>query len=915
MKQHDRGLDRSPEFQSIGVHDRFGEDDHDHYRDSYGTSEQSFDNKRLSTITDTSSDMQYVDKVTAGQNVVPVQGARPEIVPAPWGVESGVASLIEPSVLSMNESQSSRKGSFVQEKHSSQSLQRGMVGARMTSPLKDQMSVKSGTSSKQPHYGQHVDYSPPQSPALSYEEDRQDYIHEQQQRSSSHSSLPHQDNDVKASPQSEIETNPSVIHGPIGGLGAGRPDVWMPEKITPQMSQGDISREFSSGAIDLIPEGLNVSQRNTYDSKPNTYVIGSAAPAQVGIKDEGYATGEGDNYPSPAPLMKTGTGVVTAYDFDDGFDGRNEDPFTTKRNQYMSGFSQGMSPLYDTATGGGLDRIESKDIVHLMQHLTVRDAQRNARDTEILVTLVRSAAEMRNNFEDMKAFIAEQDALIMDTADKQHAQTQKAVGGPRQMPGSARSGGQATPSQDDLPSKRRNVFKRALQGLGSKNTAELQNIESMLMQLLDEMEALRSQQVSGAPTLQPRTNSYASDDAGRAGTDTGYEPEGRAGTASSGGDRSAFMSNNSSRQGQYSAARRVPENRVSTVMEGDEEYDDYTARQTADQQRTPKAGSPAAGYYTRGQSEPLHTPPRMHDEEEFTPTTYGSSDKKHKTFSSFLPKQFVSRWSKTTASTEPEYRSSGQKQRPQSQVSRSDSNINEYEYDNSPDDRLRSATSLQDDQYYRDQENRPPSPLVPSTVSDNPKYQAHRNSTNLQHPQPRQGPTDRYQYTLENAATSYHDEKPMSPVSQASARWDNYNPQPGQQSYVAHNLSPISDNGLYNERSGSVSSLTRRTNGPPRPPKIAESDLSEPLVPQRPPKVPHGTMSPSTYIDDVRAARAGSPAFDRSPAAALRSPNNGIASRKPSGPRPLSASSNKDMQKRARFTNSPAQSIGSDGQY
>ncbi|KAK5099100.1 hypothetical protein LTR70_001250 [Exophiala xenobiotica] len=919
LRQHENDPNRSPEYQSIGVHDRFGEDDHDNYRDSYTTDDQSMNEKRLSQMTDASSDVQYVDKVTAGQHVVPVSGARPEFVPAPFGVESGVASLVEPSVLSMRESQPSQKGSFVHENGSSQSLPRQIVGARMTSPLKDQpVSVDSEASMRQPQYAQQVDLSPPQSPARSYEESELDYIPESHERSRSRSPLPSVNFDVEGSPESEITTNPSVIHGPIGGLGAGHPDPWMADTATPPMpSQGGMSRDFSSGAIDLIPEGLNVSQRNTYEPKTNTYTIGQPMQAPVGNKDEGYATGEGDNH-SPAPLTKTVPPVMTNYDFEDPYGGKVHDPFTAKRNKYMSGLSQGMSPLYDGATGKGVDRIQSQDIVALMEHLTVRDAHRNARDTEILVTLVRSAADMRNSFEEMRQYIAEQDALIMQTADKQHQHTQKVVGGPRQMPANVRAAPRSS-SQEDEPNKRRNVFKRALQGLGSKNNAELQNIESMLMHLLDEVEGLRSQHVSAGPTPQPRTNSVVSEDVARPATDTGYEPEGRAGTASSGGDRSVFFSNNSSRQGQYSGAKRVPENRVSTVMEGDEEYDDYNDRRPGSQ-RTPRGLSPVDDPYQRGQSEPLHTPPRMHDEDEITPTSYHSSDKKHKTFSSFLPKQFVSRWSKTTASTEPEYRQSTQaKPRPYSGVSNSGSNMHEYEYEHNPEDRLRSATSLQDEVYYRDQENRPPSPLVPSALSDNPKYQAHRDSQNMEHPQPRQGPTGRYQYTLENAAQRYHNDEALSPISQMSShrQWDNMNSQQTQQSYAHHNMSPISDGGAYNERPGSASSLTRRNNGPPRPPKISDtaSDLSEPLVPQRPPKVPHGTMSPSTYVDDVRAARAGSPAFDKSPIAILRSPNAGNVGRKPSGPRPLSASSNKETQKRARFTNSPIQSVGSGGRY
>ena len=61
----------------------------------------------------------------------------------------------------------------------------------------------------------------------------------------------------------------------------------------------------------------------------------------------------------------------------------DDDPFTgpSKHNRHLSGNSHGMaSPLYDSSTGKGIDRIQSQDIVALMDHLTVRDAQRNARD-------------------------------------------------------------------------------------------------------------------------------------------------------------------------------------------------------------------------------------------------------------------------------------------------------------------------------------------------------------------------------------------------------------------------------------------------------------------------------------------------------------------------------------------------------
>ena len=120
--------------------------------------------------------------------------------------------------------------------------------------------------------------------------------------------------------------------------------------------------------------------------------------------------------------------------------------------------------------------------------------------------------------------------------------------------------------------------------------------------------------------------------------------------------------------------------------------------------------------------------------------------------------------------------------------------MDEYgDYKLRDDDRLRSTQSLareqdrpvshSDAKSVRSQTSRitrTPSPLIPSEASfkseqrrderqaspvhedldhkfDDPKYQAHRNSLLLQHPQPRQGPTGRHQNTLENQAQDYDD--------------------------------------------------------------------------------------------------------------------------------------------------------------
>ena len=842
----------------------------------------------MSNYTDDSMEEPYLDKVTAGQQLGPHLGTNPEYINTPPGVESAVASLCEPSVLDMRDRDSprlSQAGSYEQSARGSPYRQdRNFEVRQSDSPLKQQMLAQ-----RDAGLDQSRGFSPTHSVTQSSDGDY-DHQMEAEKHAEALEAVPMTSDKDATSPESEITTNPSVIQGPIAGYQHGSRDHW-PYGATPPAAEPVMTgnRDLGTPGADLIPEPLSMAHTQ---QKPEVYTIGGPANATPpGTKDEGYETGA--NAPSPAAIprdlpVSQPAAFSPAPQFDDMIS--EDDPFVQKRNQYMSGLSQGMSPLYDSATGRGVDRIQSKDIVALMDHLTVRDAQRSARDTEILITLVRTAAEMRNSFEDMKKFVADQGDVILDTSDKQHEKTQKAIGGPRPQPQSAPRFARTPASEDeDLPAKRRNVFKRALQGLGTKNNQELQNIEGMLMQLLNDMDGLRSLHTGGSLANEPRSTSINSAEHSRLPTDPGYEPEGQAGTSSTGG-RSGVFSNDSSRQANY---RGVPSaqngNRVSTVLERDEEEDDdFDEPQAHEQdQTTPRATmyeEPAS--FTRGESEPLRTPPRLHNSNqgtmsnENTPHTETTSSKKHKSFaSSFLPKM-VSRWSKTTASSGGDYRNSSQaKARPYSQVSRSGSHLDEYDYDAQGDDRLRSNTSLQHDQN-RGQENRPPSPLVPSQLSENPKYQAHRNSLNLQHPQPRQGTTGRFQNHLESEARYYNND-PMSPSSVTSSQWEQQAavagmPGPGPNSAYTHGgqLSPILDTG-YSETSETMhdrdrpidARSTRSTSsssrqGPPRPPKIPDDD---PLVPQRPPKV---MMSPpssrqATYVDHVAAARAGSPALDK----------------------------------------------------
>ena len=478
--------------------------------------------------------------------------------------------------------------------------------------------------------------------------------------------------------------------------------------------------------------------------------------------------------------------------------------------------------------------------------LTVRDAQRNARDTEILVTLVRSAAEMRNSFEEMKKFIAHQDGLLMESSEKQHDRTQKLIGGPRPLPPSGLRSTRQLPSDDgeDMRMKRQNVFKRALKGLTVKSNNDLSKIEDMLEQLLDEVEALR---VQGGDRTAPREASVDPE---------GYEPEGRAGTStSSPGNQSGFFSNSSRpfHESRGNGVRRDSTHRISTVHEADEDVD--LAEATA-QLPSPSSGQNVASH-VRTESAPMNTPPRISMNSgpasvvEITSKGTEKARKHRSSNSSFFPK--ISRWSKTTASSVGDnVRSSMQpprKDRPYSDMSRSGSDLAQGRYkegefyDPHGDDRIRSTYTLEDlQQQQQQQENRPPSPLVPSQVSETPKYRAHRDSFNLQHPQPRQGPSGHYQTQLESQAYGFR-----SPVSPTSDKWRS-NPSlvgpnnANQNRYSSGTrLSPISDAG-YTE----TTSLAARTPPPPRPPKVQDDG---PLVPERPPKV--ASEAGSSYVDHV----------------------------------------------------------------
>ncbi|KAJ5295946.1 hypothetical protein PENANT_c001G09319 [Penicillium antarcticum] len=846
---------------------------------SYG-----YDIESRLTADDDNSDVNYMDKIKEGQHVGVGVAANPQFHQA-MDVESNVASLMDPSVLesqiesqlsSINRSQTDlgqRPGSRSPEKQAGESY-RG-------SPLKQRQDAS--TADETSFHRRMGATSPPQSVTQSYDEMDDSAIMSANVPRGLDS--PMADAESQES-ESEINTNPSIIQGPAGG--AAQRDHWAYNSRSPPVDQYYDGGAGPQGLSDDQQRGLDAeyyqTAKNIFGGEDyyNPSVENQARQlfgTPPGAKDEGYVSAANPMSPSIGTPKQGSRGLagpdaagVAAFD-----DSTPEDPFGPGHQRHFSGYSHGVgSPLYDSATGRGIERIQSQDIVALMDHLTVRDAQRNARDTEILVTLVRSAAEMRTSFEQMKKFIADQDDLIMDNTDRGHERTHKALGGPRPLPPSTSRNRQLNTAEED--DKRKNIFKRALKGLSLKSGNDLSKIEGMLEQLLEEVEYLRSGQDGVSPQRTTRPTSI----------DSAYEPAQNGAPIEN--SRAAYMSS--------PHQRRNSDQRVSTVHEVDEEDLELDE---ADDYMTGHLPVREPPHHERAGSLPLSTPPHKPvaagaRSTETTPKA-DKSDKarKHKSSSSSIfPK--ISRWSKSTAtSVGDNIRNSIQpnrKERPTSDLSRSGSDLAEgtYKgdyYDPQGDDRIRSTYTLDDQQ-----ENRPPSPLVPSQVSEVPKYRGHRGSLELQHPQPRQGPTGRYQSRLETEAQTYGG--PVSPTG--SDQWES-NPSlsavnPNQQRFSgASRLSPISDAG-YSETSS-------RTPGPPRPPKVKDEG---PLVPERPQKA----------LEDEEPAYGASADRVVSRSSAIRSP----PTRKPTGPRPLTSGGAYSPGKinRTRYRGSPMQ-VDHDDEY
>ena len=218
--------------------------------------------------------------------------------------------------------------------------------------------------------------SPPQSVAESIEDQEAPAVAEksQEEQTSDVSRSPEADeHNSPESEESEINTNPSIIQGPIGQYDDRQSPAKGGEKELPYPEDNEVTREkqpdYDFGGFGY---DQNKAKRATYDSNgffnhPQDDYMDEEPMFETpsGAKDEGYVSGA--NLASPTP----GSG---SRDISDGSIGMGiyDNPPAGGHARNLSGYSNGVgSPIYDSATGRGIERIKSKDVIALMDHVRI----------------------------------------------------------------------------------------------------------------------------------------------------------------------------------------------------------------------------------------------------------------------------------------------------------------------------------------------------------------------------------------------------------------------------------------------------------------------------------------------------------------------------------------------------------------
>ena len=403
-------------------------EENNRYRDSLTSSsfrDSTIDSKHMHNYTDHSMDSPYLDKATTAQQIRGV-GANAEYIHTPLAVESAVASLHDPSVVDVRSSQSgiSRIGerSYLdspnEDRHDEaeylennrREYEKNPHGSPLKAHFEPHESNLQSPSEQSFHETLHHNRSATDSPRQSVAKssnDREEHI----PMTASGMPIPddplpeighHRDTD------SDISTNPSIIKGPL----TVEKDDHSPWSYQPNLpaTKGDgfaqsnntsAHESLKAAAANMLSAaagagaGAALAQRNrkTQDANEDEasrdlplqapvaedkiyqdvsrdfaplqypYMTGQSIPTPPTAKDEGYMSA--DHRTKDAGMLDD-DGGASLDDFRPG-----EDPFITKSHlRHLSGNSHGMaSPLYDNAMGRGIDRIQSKDVVALMDHV------------------------------------------------------------------------------------------------------------------------------------------------------------------------------------------------------------------------------------------------------------------------------------------------------------------------------------------------------------------------------------------------------------------------------------------------------------------------------------------------------------------------------------------------------------------
>ena len=161
---------------------------------------------------------------------------------------------------------------------------------------------------------------------------------------------------------------------------ASQDDEW--QRTSGERKRDTILTNPYEGTSPVVPIGSGLDReligQTSFQGVNNDFgptKLGYTGSPGVLPKDEGYISSAPNARSAggitPEPRAK-GVGFL-----DDEIGGASDalgggDPFyTPKHSRHLSGMSHGMSsPIYDSATGNGIDRIQSKDIVALMDHVS-----------------------------------------------------------------------------------------------------------------------------------------------------------------------------------------------------------------------------------------------------------------------------------------------------------------------------------------------------------------------------------------------------------------------------------------------------------------------------------------------------------------------------------------------------------------